>query len=203
VSDPAVRAISSPALPKGPGGAAPVPPKLHKVPHRWPVVLIGLGKLLKAAALVYVAYLLQLLMHNQKHQEIEDWVTDALIQPHNFIRHHVYGLLEKLLGVSVQTLRVFHVGVIIYSGLFLIEGVGLIFDKKWAEWMVVITTVGYIPFELYEIYESAAVKHEMNWVVLILFVLNMIVLSYLCFRLRRMAVLKRENRAIAAINSEA
>ena len=110
---------------------------------------------------------------------------------------------KRGLGVPHEKLKLIHLGFIIYAGLYLIEGVGLLFDKKWAEWMVVVTTAGFIPFELYEIFSVFWEKHEVSWFALVIFVLNIVVLAYLCFRLRRVAVLKKELRAMLVEPSKA
>jgi len=90
---------------------------------------------------------------------------------------------------------VLHLGVIIYAGLYLIEGAGLLWDKKWAEWMVIVTTAGFLPFEVYEIYK------EVTWGRCLLFILNMIVMAYLIFRLHRQAVIKKELAVTASASS--
>ena len=51
------QAVATPTPPAtagtpAPAGAASAVPHMHKVPKRWPVVLIGIGKLFKSAGLV-------------------------------------------------------------------------------------------------------------------------------------------------------
>jgi uncharacterized membrane protein (DUF2068 family) len=110
------------------------------------------------------------------------------LEPHNWIIH---GAAEKLLGLNTQTLHVLHIGSLIYAVLYLIEGLGLLWDKKWAEWMVVLTTAGFLPFELYEIYM------ELTWGRCLLFAANIVVMVYLCWRLYRLHVVKRETYNLA------
>jgi uncharacterized membrane protein (DUF2068 family) len=183
-----------PALP-APRQSPELMPKMHKAPHRWPVVLIGIGKLFKAITLIAVSFFFNALIKEEQHKQVEDWLSDALLRPHSEIVHALYNSLERLLGVSNQQLRIIHVGVLIYAGLYLIEGVGLLFDKKWAEWMVIVTTAGFIPFELYEIGHAFNTDHHIHWTGVTVFTLNVIILLYLCFRLHRAAVVKREMAA--------
>ena len=187
--------------------AAPQPhelmPKMHKAPHRWPVVLIGIGKLFKAFTLIAVSFVFNALLKDEQHKRVEDWLSDALLKPHSEIVHALYHWMEKLLGVSPQQLRIIHVGVLIYAGLYLIEGVGLLFDKKWAEWMVIVTTAGFIPFEIYEIAHAYIADHHVHWTGVVVFSLNIVVLCYLCFRLHRAAVVKRETAAFPMLAAKA
>lgn len=65
----------------------------------------------------------------------------------------------------------------IYSALLLTEGVGLLMEKVWAEYMTVIITTSFIPVELYEL-----IKHTTRARACVL-VINIIVVAYLVFRL--------------------
>ena len=38
-----------------------------------------------------------------------------------------------------------------YSALFLVEGTGLFFEKRWAEYLTIVATVSFIPVEIYEL----------------------------------------------------
>jgi uncharacterized membrane protein (DUF2068 family) len=190
VATPKPSAAPAPAAPAGTATSRPI--HLHKVPKRWPVVLIGIGKLLKTVGLVVVSFVLKALLAPDKHLEIENWLNNARLEPHNWFLNRELDIVEHSLGIDPSTLRWLHVGVIIYAGLYLIEGVGLLFDKKWAEWMVVVTTAGFLPLEVYEI------CREVTWGRCLLFVANVVVLSYLIFRLHRQAVIKRELKALGA-----
>jgi uncharacterized membrane protein (DUF2068 family) len=161
----------------------------HKVPRRWPVVLIGIGKLMKSTGLVVVFLVLRVLLSPERHQAIEAWVTQVRLEPHNWIMHHLFDLMERGMGLQPKTLQMLHLGVIIYAALYLIEGLGLLWDKKWAEWMVIVTTAGFLPFEVYEI------VMEVTWGRCLLFAVNIVVMVYLCWRLYRMKVVRREREA--------
>ena len=72
-----------------------------------------------------------------------------------------------------------------YAVCCLVEGVGLIMQKVWAEYVTVVLTIAAMPYELYEIG-----KHASEFKV-VLFLLNVAVLVYLLWLLRR----KRGGRA--------
>ena len=69
-----------------------------------------------------------------------------------------------------------------YSAMFLIEGIGLLLLKHWAEWMTVITTAGLIPFEIYEM------MHRPTRLKAAAMMINIVVAAYLAFRVRREAM---------------
>jgi len=151
-------------------------------------VVIGIYKLVKTVALLAAGFFLGYLIKPDNHQEWVDFLDQTRDDPHN---HFLRLIMEHVLALSLGKLEMFRIGVFLYAGLFSIEGVGLLFDRKWAEWLVIITTAGFIPFEIYEVAEH--VTWIRYWGVLIT---NIVVLIYLCFRLRRMAVVKRERQIL-------
>ena len=65
-----------------------------------------------------------------------------------------------------------------YAGLFGVEGVGLWLGKRWAEFLTVIATGSFIPFETYEM------VRKFNAVRITALVLNVAVVIYLIYRIR-------------------
>jgi uncharacterized membrane protein (DUF2068 family) len=151
-----------------------------KAPARWPDVLIGIGKLCKAVGLLALGFGVQQLLSPAHHEALRGLVEQ--VHPHN---QYLYFLLGKALAIPEATLRMLRVGFFVYSGLYAIEGIGLLADRPWAEWMVVVTTAGFIPIEAREIYL------HITWVRCLVMALNLFVVSYLCFRLYRRHQIKR------------
>src|SRR5579875_3429149 len=120
-----------------------------KVHSRWPLILIGIGKLLKAVGLIIVAFYILRFLNEEGRQHYESLLEDWRDDPHS---HLLYGTLEKILAIPQGKLKALRIGVLVYAGLYGTEGVGLLFDKPWAEWMTVITTAGFIPLEIYELF---------------------------------------------------
>lgn len=83
------------------------------------------------------------------------------------------------LGQLYPKLSMVAVGSFCYGVVFNVEGVGLILQKRWAEWVTVVTTGSFIPFEIFEI-----VKHH-SAAKLAVLALNVAILIYLIVRLRR------------------
>src|SRR5262245_7183428 len=62
--------------------------------------------------------------------------------------------LHRYLDVGHERIR--HVvglgtGSVAYAGLFLVEGVGLLMRKVWAEYLTIAITASFIPLEIYEL----------------------------------------------------
>jgi uncharacterized membrane protein (DUF2068 family) len=157
-------------------------PLEQRVGHSLVLVrLIALSKFLKATVLLVVGYLILHLIkidktqHQTLHDTLHEFVNNIRLDPDN---HYIHLLLEKTIGVSDATMRWLGMGTLIYSGLFYIEGVGLFFDRGWAEWMTVITTTGFIPIEVIEIFRQPTILR-----VLIL-TLNVLIVIYIAMRIR-------------------
>jgi uncharacterized membrane protein (DUF2068 family) len=86
--------------------------------------------------------------------------------------------------VDPLRLRQAGVGSFAYSALALTEGVGLILEKVWAEFLTLGLTISLLPWELYELAKGIdAVK-------LTVLATNLAVLAYLVWLLRRKRMLK-------------
>jgi uncharacterized membrane protein (DUF2068 family) len=64
-----------------------------------------------------------------------------------FIKH----LIAKAGGLQRHEVKLFGAGALAYGVLELVEGVGLLYRKRWAEWLTVVATSLLIPVELYEL----------------------------------------------------
>ncbi len=54
-------------------------------------------------------------------------------------------------------MKLFGAGALAYGVLELVEGVGLFYRRRWAEWLTVVATSLLIPLELYELVRHASV----------------------------------------------
>ena len=87
--------------------------------------------------------------------------------------------LEKLGVVDDRRLEQISAGSFIYAGLRLTEGIGLLFNQRWAEYLVVIATAILIPLEIHEILRRVSFPR------IAVFVVNVAVMCYLIANLRR------------------
>lgn len=92
------------------------------------------------------------------------------------------SMLSKLSGMSPRHIEALGVGAFLYAALFLVEALGLWLQKRWAEYLTVIATGSFIPFEIYELVRRITAAR------LGALVLNIAVVIYLVIRLAKRKV---------------
>lgn len=138
--------------------------------------VIAAFKLLKALALIAVGVGALRLLHKDVAAIAEHWINMFQVDPHN---HFIDLLLTKLANVDDLRLKELSIGTFFYAGLFLIEGVGLALQKRWAEYFTIITTSSLLPIEIYELARRVSIGKG------IALAINLAVVAYLIFELRR------------------
>lgn len=144
--------------------------------HDKGLLMIGLFKLLEAAFF----FLVGLGVIHFIHRDLGDAATRLAER----MRLRMDGLLIKwvldhLDAVTAHRLKQIGFATFCYAALRVVEGVGLVMEKVWAEYLTVGVTVSFLPWELYEI-----VRH-LDWVRVGLLAVNLVVLAYLLWWLRR------------------
>src|SRR5207249_6833455 len=66
-------------------------------------------------------------------------------------QHFFHRIVTRLHRLRAHELRIVGLAALGYGGLELVEGVGLWLDELWAEYLTLIATSLFIPFELYEL----------------------------------------------------
>lgn len=145
----------------------------------WVLRTIGLFKVVKAIFLVAAAISVFNLLHRDIGDVVVAWAHRIHVAPGNRLLER---LLEKALPVTRRQLIVAGSVLLAYAAMFLVEGIGLLLLKHWAEWMTVITTSGLIPFEIYEII------HHPTWLKAAAMLINVVVAVYLAADVRREAI---------------
>jgi uncharacterized membrane protein (DUF2068 family) len=112
--------------------------------------LIAAFKILKACSLFALAFGLHHLRTGDTETIILDWCKVIRVDPDNRISH---AIISKVTGLPPARLHALGIGTFFYGLLFGIEGMGLLLKKRWAEYMTVITTVTFLPLEVYELFE--------------------------------------------------
>jgi uncharacterized membrane protein (DUF2068 family) len=119
------------------------------------LIAIAIYKLLHGTAFVLLAMAVhRLVIKGDTAATIEAWVREIKLDPQN---RHIHTAIEKLTGVSSRHLREFSIGTLVYASLFYVEGIGLLLRRRWAEYMVVVTTGVFLPLEVYEVYRHPTV----------------------------------------------
>ncbi len=154
----------------------PAKPRSKKTEHARGLLLIGLFKLSKATLSVALGVGALKLLHHDFPSVILH-VTDALrIDPESRI---VGLLMSKADLVGAEQLRQFSVLTFGYAVLCLIEGTGLVLEKRWAEYFTLTLTTLALPWECFELYK------EWTTLRIALLIVNLAVLGYLVWLFRR------------------
>src|SRR5215467_2911255 len=144
--------------------------------HGRGVRLIAAFKLLKALGLLALGIGALKLLHKDVAGEVEHWINMFRVDPHN---HFIDSLLEKLSILDDRRLRELSVGTFIYAGVFFVEGIGLALQKRWAEYLTIVTTASLLPIEIYELTRRVSAGRCLALVI------NVAVVVYLVYELRR------------------
>ena len=138
--------------------------------------VIATFKLLKACALVALGVGALKLLHKDVATVVEHWINVFQVDPRN---HFINLLLTKLSNWDDRRLKELSLGTFIYAGIFLVEGVGLALQKRWAEYFTIITTSSLLPIEIYELARRVSIGRTLALAV------NIAVVAYLVFELKR------------------
>ena len=144
--------------------------------HARGLLLIGLFKLTKATLSIALGVGALRLLHRDV-AEVTLRTLDALrIDPE---RHFVALIMNRADLVDSRQLREFSIVTFCYAALCLIEGTGLMLEKRWAEYLTVVLTASMLPWECYELARHFTVIR------VVVLLLNVAVLAYLVWVLRR------------------
>ena len=144
--------------------------------HANGLVLIGLFKLVKAVFFFCVGIGAMHLLHKDLSDEVMRLATALRFDPESRV---VSLLMDKVDLIDVRRLREIGFATFAYSGLALTEGIGLLLQKVWAEYLTLVLTISFLPWELYEL------ARRPSWFRLGLLVINLAVLWYLVWLLKR------------------
>jgi len=140
------------------------------------LMIIGTFKLLKGTLFVVVALGMLRLIHHDVQEWGEDLLSKLRFDPEN---RHIAWLLAKLGLVDDHRLKELSSFTFFYAALLLTEGIGLLRQKRWAEYLTVVATASFIPLEIYEL------SRHVNWVRVLVFAVNIAILAYLVVIIRK------------------
>src|ERR1700720_3559246 len=154
--------------------------KHPKSSHDRGLLLIGLFKLAKAIFFFGVGVGAIHLLHKDLEDEVMRLALKFRFDPES---RFVSLLLNKIDLIDAHRLRQISVATFGYSALALTEGVGLLLEKVWAEYLTLILTVSFLPWEMYELVRKP------DGFRLSLLLINLAVLASLVWLLRRKKLL--------------
>lgn len=147
--------------------------KEKKKKDKW-VLAIGVFKVVKAALLIALGIGLTRLFHQDISDDLEGWVRRLNLDTLNPV---FQTFPEKFERMSQGKLGIFCAGSFVYAGLFLTEGFGLVRQKRWGEYLTIIITASFLPYEIYEIVKKGHGAFKIG-----LLVGNVAILVYLIWR---------------------
>ncbi len=136
------------------------------------VKIIGIFKLMKAVSLFITAALLPILGKHQS-EFLFGIVRMLNVDPQ---AKFFQGFVRKFLELSPK-FPLLSAGMFFYAAIFLVEGMGLLLKKSWAEYLTLFVTISFLPIEFYELAQHASVL-KMG-----LIALNILIVIYLAVRL--------------------
>ena len=136
---------------------------------------IAVFKFVKGAVLLALAFGALTFLHKDVASEVEHWLDQLRIDPDNQFIGTLLSKLQLLHSKELKELSALGAG---YAALFLTEGTGLLFRKRWAEWLTIIATSSLMPIEVYELFKKfTAVR-------LVALLVNAAVVLYLIYLVR-------------------
>jgi uncharacterized membrane protein (DUF2068 family) len=140
------------------------------------LLVIAIFKFVKGVLILALAFGALTLLHKDVASEVEHWIDQLRIDPDN---KFIGVLLTKLQLVHTKELKEISALGTGYAALFLTEGTGLLFRKRWAEWLTIVATSSLMPIEVYELVEKfTAVR-------LLALLINAAVVLYLIYLVRQ------------------
>jgi uncharacterized membrane protein (DUF2068 family) len=94
--------------------------------------------------------------------------------------YYIHWLMQKISSVDHALLVLITIMNFFYALLAFVEALGLLFEKRWAYWLVIVDTASFIPVETWQL-----CKH-FGWVNLILLLYYFTTVVYLLFQLKRL-----------------
>jgi uncharacterized membrane protein (DUF2068 family) len=173
---------SEPAFP--PVATSPARPR-----HDEWIIAIGVFKLLQTAAWLLLGIGALRLLHKDLLDVVEHWILALRFNPEG---HFVSLLLGQVALIDPHRMKQISAAIFGIAALDAIEGIGLVLEKTWAEFVTLILTASFLPWEL------RAVVHHTTGIRLGLAIINLAVVLYLLWFVK---MRMRERRARAGDRS--
>ena len=160
-----------------PPAASSVPANPTARPRRRdPVMAIAAFKLFHSVLLLAVALSLHHLVHDGVEWTLRHWAAAIRVDPHDrWVERGVAFVTRQ----PAKRLEAVGLGLAAYALLYVVEGVGLLLRKRWAEWLTVVTTGLLLPLEVRE------VAHRPGVLRIVILIANALIVVYLIVRIRR------------------
>ena len=137
------------------------------------LVAIAVFRLVKAVFLIAAGFGALRLLRPEVAQRVAGWIASLPFAGENDVVRRALAFVTHL---SPQRAGLIAAGLFAYAALFIVEGVGLLMQREWAEWVTLIATVSFIPFEIVEVVRKPT---PVRWAVI---AVNVAIAIYLLVR---------------------
>ncbi len=138
-------------------------------------IAIAILKLIKGLLLFFVGVGALTLINRDATEVMTHWANVFQADVHVHSRF-IQRWLVAIGVVKQRDLKLIVTTTFVYSGLLLTEGIGLLMEKVWAEYMTIFITTSFIPIEVYELVRHTTVMRGC------LLAVNVVVVVYLAVR---------------------
>ena len=139
-------------------------------PHNPALATIAIYKFVKATLSLLSAILAWRLMNPHVEAAMRTWAES---QPVGFSEHLLREALAQVSGVPASRWRALGLVSLAYASVFTLEGVGLWRERRWAEYLTIVTSSLLLPFEF------IAVMHRVTLVRTGVLLANAVIVAYL------------------------
>lgn len=136
------------------------------------IVAIGIFKLLQGILFILLGIGAIRLLHKDLMQVAEHFILALRFDPEG---RFVSLVMDKVAMIDPHRLRQISAAIFAVAALDLIEGTGLVLEKAWAEYVTLVLTASFLPWEFFEILRRA------TWVRATLLGINLVVVIYLIY----------------------
>lgn len=145
--------------------------------HDLGFLIIAVLKLVKGVLLLLVGLGTLSLLDKNVMARVSHWAHALPIDRHG---HIVQNLLLRLGLVAKRDIRLISATMFFLAALLLTEGVGLLLEKVWAEYLTFVFTASFIPIEVYELTQRVTPAR------LVALAINVVIAAYLALRLHQL-----------------
>ena len=139
-------------------------------PRNPALAAIAIYKFAKATLSVLSAIVAWRLMNPHVEAAMHEWAQSL---PVGFSEHLLHEALAQVSGVPAFRWRQLGIVSLLYAGTFTLEGVGLWRERRWAEYLTIVTSSLLLPFEF------IAVLHHVTVVRTGVLLANAVIVAYL------------------------
>lgn len=161
--------------------------RLRSRHDRW-IIAIGAFKLLQALLFISLGIGALRLLHKDLMDLAEHLILAMRFNPEG---RFVNLFLDKVALIDPHRLKQISAVIFSIAGLDMVEGMGLVLEQVWAEYVTLVLTASFLPLEFFEIFRHA------TSIRVVLLIINLAVVIYLLYYVKLRVQERRETRNAA------